>query len=185
MNYRRHIRIDASKAFYDTHSSPAGYLDGLLGITGELNLQKLESRDRYIMAANDISTSLDEMESEDVSEDPFIVNASGARVQPSEQDLMLEGILESGRGRMFYCFLYTDMLVMTRMVNNGEKYIIHAVTKFDNESTVLPEFNGNPKQFLIRGRRARERIFIAKSKQIATTWVSNLEAVCRMKRGEF
>ena len=180
--YRRHIRIDASKGFYDTHADPAGYLDGLLGLAGELNLQKIDSRDRYLTGGRD-----DELleDSEEPSEEPFIMDdKQGRAVRPSRQPLLLEGALQTARGQSAYCFLYADVLAVTQMVNNGEKYILKSCLKFDQQSQVLSPYQGNERAFLVKGK-GRERVYFAKSKSVALTWVSNLESVIRMAKAEY
>lgn len=182
--YRRHIRIDATQGNYDTHANPGAYLDGLLGLTGELKLQKIDSRDRYLTGVRGGQAeddTLDEMASS-AEEEPVIVNEQGARVRPSLEPLMLEGALVSARGHTLYCFLYADVFITTDMVNNGEKYILHSAVKLDAESSVTARYQGSDRAFCIVGRRGRERVFNAKSRAVAATWVSNLEAAVRSRK---
>jgi hypothetical protein len=181
MNYRRHIRVDASQGVYDTHSkdNPAAYLDGILGLTSELKLQKIESRDRYLTGNKDEESELD-LESA-TNADAYIVNDKGVRVLPSKEPLLLEGGLQNEKGQAVYAFLYANALAITQIVNNGEKYILRSLIKFE---TVTPGFQGKPTSFLVSTSR-KERAFTAKSKEIAATWVSNMNAAIKAKKGAF
>jgi hypothetical protein len=184
MNYRRHIRVDASKGFYDTHTDPAGYLDGLLGLTGELKLQKIDSRDRYLTGGKDKEESELELDSA-ADVEANIVNERGQRVRVSEEPLLLEGGLQNEKGQAVYGFLYADVLAVTQVVNNGERYVLRSLIKFDKDSSVTPSYKGNMRSFLVRGKRGKERGFTAKSKDIAAAWVSNLNVVSKTKKGAF
>ncbi len=184
MNYRRHIRVDASKGFYDTHTDPAGYLDGLLGLTGELKLQKIDSRDRYLTGGKDKEESELELDS-NADVEANIVNERGQRVRVSQEPLLLEGGLNNDKGQAVYGFLFADVLAVTQVVNNGERYVLRSLIKFDKDSAVTPSYKGNLRSFLVRGKRGKERGFAAKSKNIAAAWVSNLNAVIKTKKGAF
>jgi hypothetical protein len=179
MNYRRHIRVDASKGFYDTHADPAGYLDGLLGLTTELKLQKIDSRDRYLTGGNDEDSDL--VAERTTDPEAFIVNDKGERILPSKEPLLLEGGLQNQKGQTVYGFLYSNLLAITQVVNNGEKYILRSIIKFDS---VTPNYNGNPKVFLVTSAK-KERAFSTKSKEVAATWVSNITAAIKAKKGAF
>ncbi len=180
MNYRRHIRVDASKGFYDTHADPAGYLDGLLGLTSELKLQKIDSRDRYLTGTKDDDSEL--VADPTVDPDAYIVNDKGERVLPSKEALLIEGGLQNQKGQTVYGFLYGNLLAITQVVNNGEKYILRSIIKFDS---VTPNYNGNPKSFLVASSKGKERWFTTKSKEVAAAWVSNISAAIRSKKGAF
>ncbi len=100
-------------------------------------------------------------------------------IRPSLEPLLLEGALQNERGHMLYCFLYADVLITTDMVNNGERYVLKSQIKFDAESRVTAGFNNNDRAFVLRGRRGRERVLNAKSRAVAATWVSNIDAALR------
>ncbi len=185
MNYRRHIRVDASKGYYDTHTDPAGYLDGLLGLTGELKLQKIDSHDRYLTGHKDKEESSELQLDEDADVEANIVNDKGQRVRPSEEPLLLEGGLQNDKGQAVYGFLFADALAMTQVVNNGERYVLRSLLKLDRSASVVPNHNGNPRSFLLRAKGGKERSFTAKSKDIASTWVSNISAAIKTKKGTF
>jgi hypothetical protein len=76
-------------------------------------------------------------------------------------------------------FFPQDCFVITDMVNNGEKYVYVSAIRFDSESRVTPSYMKNDRAFSIVGRRGRERIFNAKSRAVAATWTSNIDAAIR------
>ena len=177
-NYRRHIRVDASQGFYDTHADPAGYIDGLLGMAGEMKLSKIDSRDRYLTGGKEEESSLE------YHADPeaFIVNDTGDRVFPSKEALLLEGALQDVKGRIVYAFLFEDALAVTQMVNNGERFVLKSVLRLDAE---VSDVSSADRQFTVTGRRGKQRVFYAKHRDVAATWVSNIQACIRTMKGMF
>ena len=114
--------------------------------------------------------------------DAFIVNEKGERVAPSRESLLLEGALQNERGQIVYAFLYADALVVTQMVNNGERFVLKSIVRLDDQSDVQSK---GDRQFLVVGKRGKQKILSAKQRDVAATWVSNIEAVTRTMKGVF